>query len=196
MLRGTLRDLHDTHPDVETSFIGDDRGIVEATLGDDGTPVYAGPSDGTATTRGPDAFESWFHDVPGVNVAVPWERELHRIADSVSFATDSFFPLDGEGFGDEGREHNFHFTLEAHATFEYQGGEVFDFAGDDDLFAFIDRRLVVDLGGVHARETASVDLDDLDLEVGQTYPIDLFFAERHTSGSNIAIVFRRFVLCE
>jgi fibro-slime domain-containing protein len=196
VLRGTLRDLHDTHPDVESHFVGDDHDIVEETLGDDDTPVYAGGPQGTTTTRGADAFHAWFHDVPGVNVAVPWERELHRVLDAVSFASDDFFPLDGQGFGNEGREHNFHFTLEAHATFEYRGGETFTFAGDDDLFAFIDRRLVVDLGGVHARQTASVELDDLDLEVGRTYPIDLFFAERHTSGSNIAVVLQRFALCE
>lgn len=196
VLRGTLRDLRDTHPDMESDYGGDDRDIVEETLGDDDTPVYAGGPQGTATTRGPDAFYSWFHDVPDVNVAVPWERELVPILDSTSFASDAFFPLDGQGFGNQGREHNFHFTLEAHATFAYQGGEVFVFAGDDDLFAFIDRRLVVDLGGVHGKQTASVELDDLPLEVGRTYPIDLFFAERHTTASNLAVVFRRFVLCE
>ena len=57
---------------------------------------------------------------------------------------------------------------------------------------FVNDRLVVDLGGVHNPATGSVDLDsvadDLDLEVGETYPLDFFFVERHIAGSTFSIL--------
>ncbi|WP_437929279.1 hypothetical protein WMF37_08415 [Sorangium sp. So ce291] len=35
---------------------------------------------------------------------------------------------------------------------------------------------MVDLGGIHAQQTAAVDLDTLGLEVGRQYQLDFFFA--------------------
>lgn len=48
-------------------------------------------------------------------------------------------------------KHNFHFTSEIAYWFEYNEGTVADltFLGDDDVFVFINRRLVVDIGGIH-----------------------------------------------
>ena len=87
--------------------------------------------------------------------------------------------------------HNYHFTYEIHAEFTYEGGEVFTFTGDDDLFTFINGKLAIDLGGVHGPQTATIDLDqeadNLGIIVGGTYALDFFFAERHTSMSNFRI---------
>jgi fibro-slime domain-containing protein len=81
--------------------------------------------------------------------------------------------------------HNYSFTFELHTTFTYRGGEVFNFRGDDDVFVFINSKLVINLGGVHSPETATVTIDSLGLKMGADYPLDFFSVERHVSGSNI-----------
>ena len=185
-----VRDFHESHPDFE-SGVGSDRGIVEPMLGTDDKPVYAGPS---PTTNGRAAFDQWYRDVAGVNLGTAIDLDLAPSpADPMLFVFDdpSFFPIDGTLFGNEGRGHNFHFTLEAETAFVYLGGEIFRFRGDDDVFVFINRRLAIDLGGVHGTEEATVDLDTmrsaLGLVLGERYPIHLFFAERHTTQSTFTV---------
>jgi len=99
-----------------------------------------------------------------------------------------FFPLDGRGFGNEGLNHNFSFTMELHWTFTKVPGLAFSFTGDDDVWAFIDNQLRLDLGGRHGAANGSFELDNIPgLENGKRYSLDFFFAERHTTGSNILI---------
>ena len=83
-----------------------------------------------------------------------------------------------------GRSHNFGFTMKIQATFEYVPGQYFDFYGDDDVWVFINNRLVVDIGGQHGQVAGAVDLDTLGLKEGETYPFHIFYAERHVSSSN------------
>ncbi|MBK8266358.1 MAG: fibro-slime domain-containing protein [Nannocystis sp.] len=80
-----------------------------------------------------------------------------------------------------------HLTTEIHSFFQYSGGETFTFQGDDDVWVFINKKLVIDLGGVHGVSTQSVNLDSLGLEPGNVYPIEVFHAERHTVQSNFRI---------
>jgi len=206
----TIRDfkMHDpndpnTNPDFENA-IGDDRGIVATTLGADRKPVYA-HTGGTTTTHGPTYFDQWYHDTPGMNVDVQYPITLTANADgtygfdsrvtgvplSASDPTKQFFPIDdgtpyATAFGNQGLAHNYSFTTELHTVFTYHGGETFSFSGDDDVFVFVDGTLVIDLGGVHVREQASVQLDTLGLTKGEEYPLDLFGAERHTIESNVS----------
>jgi fibro-slime domain-containing protein len=190
VLQGTVRDFQVSHPDFE-DYLGDDKGIVMPDLGMDGKPVYAG-NPTTATTSGKDAFDQWFRDVPGVNIAIPHGITLTPVGGGVyTYDNSAFFPIDGQGFGDEGNVHNYHFTLELRTQFEYKGGEVFTFTGDDDLFTFINGHLAINLGGVHGAEMETVSLDamapQLGITIGNTYSLDFFFAERHTSESNFRI---------
>jgi fibro-slime domain-containing protein len=87
--------------------------------------------------------------------------------------------------------HNFGFTMELHRKFTYAAGKTFAFSGDDDVWAFINGKLVMDLGGVHGSVAANFNLDaltpSLGLALGQEYQFDLFYCERHTTASTIQI---------
>ena len=197
-LEGTIRDFREAHPDFEKAA-GDDRGLVQGKLGADGEPAYA-HTGSTLTVSSPASFAQWYHDVPGVNLSSPLALTLNRTSQTplvYSFADGDFFPIDGRLFGNEGHNHNFHFTLELHTEVEYRGGETLFFQGDDDLLVYVDGQLQIDLGGTHRAEAAQIALDQLGLTLGTVYPLDVFFAERHTTESSLRIetTHARFVQC-
>lgn len=186
-LVATVRDFKISHPDFET-FLGNDQGIVQSTLGSDGKPVYAGTS-GNPTTTGQTNFDQWYHDIPGVNLNTTITLTANETSPGsgiYTYTNNSYFPVDNQLFGNEVNNHNFHFTTEIHTLFTYTGTGSFSFTGDDDVWVFINNQLAVDLGGVHATEFGSIDLASLGLTSGSTYTLDLFHAERHTTASNFS----------
>ncbi|MBP3412645.1 MAG: fibro-slime domain-containing protein, partial [Oscillospiraceae bacterium] len=126
--------------------------------------------------------------------------------------TPRFMPIDGLGFEKDGVETdrstyystqgfgsrtdggNYHFTLHASGSFVYYEDQelYFSFLGDDDVYFFIDGKMVMDIGGAHQAAGTDFSLNrdalvkkGLDLKDGEIYSFDMFYAERHTTGSNM-----------
>jgi fibro-slime domain-containing protein len=147
---------------------------------------FENASDWKTSTNGPLHFEEWYQNLPGVNQPFAVDLWLEPVGSTFVFDSSLFLPLTDWGFKD-----NYLFTTELHTTFEYKGGEVFQFRGDDDVFVFVNGFLGVNLSGVHTPQEGSIDLDakatDFGLEVGKSYALDLFQAERQPSGSNFRV---------
>lgn len=201
IMQGRIWDFSSSHPDMETNRGGPIiTGQVAQELGSDGKPVWAGSPNAVFSSQ--EAFDQWFRDVAGVNMSKPYSIELTESpagSGRYSFEGQNFFPIDDELLGNEGdkfrdvqgQPRNFHYTMQLAGEFSYQNdSDEFTFIGDDDLWVFFDHKLGIDLGGTHRPATVTINgaqLRELGLNPNESYPIDIFFAERQTAGSNFTV---------
>ncbi len=178
ILRVIVRDFQASHDDFENAG---DWGTYEVK-----SPIGPSRKPEKTSTNGPLHLDEWYQNLEGVNLPFAVDLWLEPVADTFVFDSSAFFPLNAWGFMDQ-----YLFTTELHTSFEYKGGELFTFRGDDDVFVFINGHVAVNLSGVHVEQTGSVDLDqkasDFGLEIGQVYTFDLFHAERQPGGSNFRV---------
>ena len=127
-----------------------------------------------------------------------WLADITNPTDCNDPEHPGFYPIDDFEYLDEARSlrnpkydhdisgcnHNYSFAMKVSAQFRYVRGQYFEFRGDDDVWVFINNRLVVDIGGCHNPEEGAVDLDTMGLVEGQEYPFHIFFSERNATGSN------------
>ena len=88
-----------------------------------------------------------------------------------------------------GAGRNQHFCAEIHTKFRFKNGLKFSLSGDDDIWAFIDNKLAVDIGGMHLPAPGYVDVDKFMPNgiVGKVYDLDIYFCDRRTTMSNFSI---------
>lgn len=135
-----------------------------------------------------------------------WQADFtNELSDCNDSINPGFYPIDDLQYLDSaktvrnpkfdwnvsGCRHNYSFAMKVSAQFKYVKGQYFEFRGDDDVWVYINNRLVVDIGGCHNPEEGSVNLDtigkndpSLKLIEGREYPFHIFFSERNATGSN------------
>ena len=138
----------------------------------------AASSGGIASATG---FATWFKDTMGSNVSMVYSIDLTKNSSGVyEYLNDTFHPVDGELFGNEGQSHNNYFTYTITVPFKHKAcsGTFFEFQGSDDAWMFVDGQLAMDLGGVIPGTSQYVSMDRLNLVDGKTYTMHFFYAQR------------------
>ena len=189
------------------------KGMVEETLGPNGVPVRSKNFPENCINAEHLNYWFIPEDIPGTQYTNATCRDVTLELDDKGFwvaqkddesPEGGFFLLDDFKYLDESHTvlnpyydevngnkddkgdsiHNFGFSMKIQAQFEYVKGQKFTFNGDDDVWVFINNKLVVDIGGQHHKEEASINLDELGLTEGEIYPFHIFYAERMRTQSN------------
>jgi fibro-slime domain-containing protein len=166
--------LTSANPDVEGPITGVVTGLVQSTLGPDGLPVESAP--GTFQDVNPITGELlWWTPQPGL--VLPGTSFAYPTNPTLPFDISSNFFPNGPG-GSDGGDVGYTSAILSGTFVAPVGGSVtFTLGSDDDAWIFLNGKLVVDNGGVHADTPAPTTVSDL---IDGTNTVEVFFADRHT----------------
>jgi fibro-slime domain-containing protein len=139
-----------------------------------------------------------------------WQANGGPRAPFAALAAANSTTIGKDGFPGTSKLRNYNFTMMGYGKFKYKQGsaEVFEFAGDDDMWIFVDGVLAVDLGGTHLAAPGKVDIALLAANAHGCQPgqplasesavngcwadnswhhLHFFYADRQTDGSNMRI---------
>lgn len=143
----------------------------------------------------PESFAQWFRTIDGVNKEIKTSIQVLSVNDDpykYEYLNDGFFPIDNQGFGnDENTKHNYNFTVEStfYLLYEENVPITISCGSDDDLWLFVNGKLLIDLGCKHTYLTSekTFDAKDFNSKSGDYVEVKLFKAERAKTGSRIGL---------
>lgn len=137
---------------------GVEEGTVDYFLGTDGLPVANGGK--LLANRGISQMQRWWTAVVGKSSEHTGTLRLKYNAAEAEFSYEAneFYPVDkltfsdGDGVNADGHNHLFTMKVDVPMEVSAKGNEEFEIVTDDDTYVYVNDRLALDMGGIHAKE--------------------------------------------